>query len=71
MDIFNSEEREIRCINNEDSDGMMVCGYNNHLLELGKTYTVVDVEVNSWYTLATLKEFPDVQFNSVIFEELD
>lgn len=70
MDIFNSRERKIVCIDNTDCD-YMIRGINNHLLEVGKLYTVIDVDVYDWYTLITLKEFPDEQFNSVIFEEVN
>lgn len=70
FNIWNDKERKVRCVNNED-EGIMVCGYNNHLLEVGKLYTVVDVEVHSWHTLVGLEEFPDEYFNSVLFEEID
>ena len=69
FDIRNKAERQILCVCN-DEDGMMIGSENHHLLEVGKTYTVEDVEIYSWYTLVYLKEFPDKGFNSVMFEEI-
>ena len=69
FDIYNSSERKVLCICN-DEDGMMVSSHNHHLLEIGKEYTVADVEVHSWHTLVWLKEFPGKTFNSVIFNEI-
>ena len=69
FDIWNSSERKVLCTRN-DYDGMMVSSYNHHLLEVGKIYTVEDVEVHSRHTLVYLKEFPGVSFNSVVFEEI-
>ena len=43
---------------------------NASLLTVGEKYTVIDVEVHSWHTLVTLLEFPNEQFNSVLFEEV-
>ena len=70
FDIWNNAVRKVLCVRN-DEDGMMIGSENHHLLEVGKTYTVEDVEVYSWYTLVYLKEFPDKGFNSVIFEEIE
>lgn len=67
MDIFNSEVRKIRCISN-DSD--LWFGANHHLLEVGKIYTLDDLDVHPWYTYVYLVEFPGVHFNSVVFEEV-
>jgi hypothetical protein len=41
------------------------------MLELGKTYTVQATDVDSWATQVYLKEFTNVAFNSVLFEDLD
>ena len=68
FDIFDNREREVLCVRN-DSDAMMVSSENHYLLEVGKEYTVSNVEVHLWYTLVSLKEFPDKTFNSVVFEE--
>lgn len=70
FDIWNNSRRKVLCIRNEE-DGMVVSSINNYLLEVGKEYTVVDTEVNSWYTLVWLEEFPDVAFNSVMFNEIE
>lgn len=70
MDIWDSDVRKIKCINNEGSS-MMSCRENNHLLTVGEEYTVIDIENYSWYTLIRLEEIPGVQFNSVLFEEIE
>lgn len=46
-------------------------GENHHLLEVGKEYTLEDIVVHSWHTIVYIKEFPDVEFNSVAFEEIE
>lgn len=68
MDIFNNTSRKIRCVRN-DTD--VIDGYYGELLEIGQTYTVDFIEVDSWVTYVYLKEFPDKHFNSVLFEEID
>ena len=70
FNVWNDEERKILCIRN-DENGLIVASENHHLLKVGKEYTISDVEVHSWYTLVSLKEFPNKQFNSVIFEEIE
>jgi len=70
MDIHNDWSRPVICVEN-DLPGMSACSENAKMLTVGKIYTVIDVEVDSWYTLVRLKEFPGYQFNSVQFEELD
>lgn len=69
FDIWNNKERKVLCVRN-DYDGMMVGSHNHHLLEIGKEYTVENVEVHSWHTIVYLKEFPNKKFNSVVFEEI-
>lgn len=69
LDIFNDKKRKVLCVRN-DKDAMMVGSHNHHLLEIGKEYTVEDIEVHAWHTLVFLKEFPGKSFNSVIFREL-
>ena len=39
------------------------------LLELNKVYTVDHMEVGRSYSSVILKEFPDLMFNSVNFED--
>ena len=39
-------------------------------LQVGGVYTVERTEIDSWTTDVYLKEFPDVRFNSVLFENL-
>ena len=70
MDIFNSKERKIVCVENDDA-GAFGCNGTGHMLTVGAVYTVIDVEVHSWHTIVELKEFPGVGFNSVLFEEIE
>lgn len=67
MDIFNSKERKVICTKKYDTSPYS-CPYE--LLEIGKEYTVTNVDVYYWYTYLTLKEFPDKRFNSVLFDEV-
>lgn len=68
MDIFNDRERKVRCICNDND----VWGEQSdaRVLTVGETYTVIGIEVHSWHTLVTLLEFPNEEFNSVLFEEV-
>lgn len=66
FDIFNSSERIVKCVKKYDTPPH---SGNYELLEVGKKYTVTDVDVYSWYTMITLKEFPGKRFNSVLFAE--
>ena len=47
-----------------------VSAFNAKLLTLGEVYTIKKIEQHSWHTKVFLKEFPDVEFNSVWFEEV-
>lgn len=68
MDIFNNRERKIKCVHNYETRPW---GSDSSVLEIGKIYTVTDIEVHSYYTIVTLKEFPDRGFSSVLFEEVE
>lgn len=68
MDINNRSEREVVCIENKDNN-FFSCDSNSPLLEIGKTYNVVNVDVHSYHAQIELKEFPNIVFNSVCFEE--
>lgn len=70
MDIYNTKRRKIKCVRNDD-DVWVVVVKNHHLLEVGKEYTLEDIIVHSWHTIVYIEEFPDVEFNSVAFEEID
>lgn len=70
MDIYNTKPRKIKCVRNDD-DVWGGGGENHHLLEVGKEYTLEDIIVHSWYTIIYIEEFPDMEFNSVAFEEID
>lgn len=71
FDIYNHRPRKILCIANDDRGGMCVNGKNATMLEVGKQYSLLDVEIHSWYTLIRLKEYPTIQFNSVYFAEIN
>jgi len=43
---------------------------NAKLLKPGKTYNVERIEEHLWHTKIFLKEFPEIDFNSVWFEEV-
>ena len=58
---------KVKCICNNPVCGMKMRGENSPLLEIGKVYTITDVEIHPWYTLYKLQEFGDKQFNSVDF----
>lgn len=68
FDIFNNAERPVRCIGKFDTFPYTI---DCDLLEVGKEYTVTDVDVHESYTMIELKEFPDSRFNSVLFEEIE
>lgn len=70
MNIFNNKTRKIVCVENDDSNSWGFSG-TGHLLTVGAEYTLVDVEVHSWHSVVELKEFPNIQFNSILFEEID
>ena len=44
---------------------------NASLLKFGEIYDVERIEEHSWHTKVFLKEFPDVEFNSVWFDEVE
>jgi hypothetical protein len=50
---------------------MMPSCTNHHLLEVSKEYTLVDMIVYDYYTEVYLEEFPDLEFNSVVFDEIE
>lgn len=57
----------LKCISN--SNEMWGNGSGNaDILEVGKVYTVVDVERHSWHTLYSLSGV-NGQFNSCLFED--
>lgn len=43
--------------------------YAKNKLELGKKYTVLTTNVQDWVSYVTLQEFPDLEFNTVMFRE--
>ena len=69
FDIFNNTTRKIKCFRN-DNNCFGGGGENHHLLEVGKIYTLEDLDVHSWHTIVYVEEFPGVEFNSVAFEEI-
>ncbi|MEG1564200.1 MAG: hypothetical protein RR365_10810 [Bacteroides sp.] len=69
FDIRDSEERIVVCVNNEDHKWGFD-DYASRHLEVGKLYTVDRVDVHDWHTRVSVKEIPNMWFNSVAFEEL-
>ena len=67
MDIFDSSERQVLCVAN---DYRLYGDDPSRYLNVGERYTVIGVDIYEWYTLVTLAEFPDQEFNSVLFEEI-
>lgn len=68
FDIWNHESRKIVCVDNvNDKYGW---NKNAELLTIGQEYTVCRVKVHDWHTRVELVEFPGLQFNSVLFEEV-
>jgi hypothetical protein len=69
MNIYALEGHKVRCTN-------LTGGYDHHQetakkhLAVGQEYTVEYTDVGSWHTDVYLKEFPDVNFNSVFFEDV-
>lgn len=71
MNIFDSTPRKVKCVANYDTP---IYSIHKDELEIGKLYTVKEVEVDSWCTAVYLEEFPyerGYAFNSVYFEELE
>lgn len=66
FDIWDNSERIVKCIAKYDTSPF---GCDYELLEIGKEYTVIDVDVYGYYTMIALKEFPGKRFNSVLFAE--
>lgn len=68
MNIYALKGHKVKC-------STLSGGYSHHeevsgkYLEVGKEYTVEKTEVDSWHTDVWLQEFPDVEFNSVFFED--
>lgn len=69
MDIFNAKPRKLLCIRNDND--VWGSPNNGHLLEIGKEYTLEDVDVHSWHTDIYVSEFPNISFGSVLFEEVE
>lgn len=70
MNIYALKGHKVKCCT-------LSAGYNYHqeiaekYLEIDKEYTVEKTIVDSWYTDVYLKEFPDIKFNSVFFEDVN
>ena len=71
MNIFDRTERSIVCISNKDLGMDHERRANADKLVVGEIYTLDDVVVEDWYSDVYLKEFPDLYFNSVLFEEIE
>jgi len=70
FDIWNAEKRHVLCVDNRDNKWSFN-DYASEYLEVGKIYTVTDVEVHSWHTRIRVAEIPGRQFHSVHFCEME
>ena len=70
IDIYITKPWKFKCVRN-DEDVWGGGGENHHLLEVGREYTLEDIVIHSWHTIIYIEEFPDMEFNSVAFEEID
>lgn len=50
-----------------ESETNVTANEGRDILELGKTYDILSVNIHSWYTEIVLKDFPGKIFNSVQF----
>lgn len=64
--IFNNKEFKIKCIDKFDT--IPHCDYE--VLEIGKEYTVTGIRMCNDDIFLTLKEFPNKEFISDLFEDL-
>ena len=39
-------------------------------LSVGGNYTISKIRVSGWYSYVTLEEFPDLEFNTVMFDKV-
>lgn len=70
LNIFDeTTPRKIKCVKKYDTCMYNASDYN--LLEIGKEYTMVDINVGNWSTYVTLEELPGEEFNSVYFCEVE
>lgn len=69
MNIYAKEGDKVIC---STLDG----GYDYHekiankYLTIGQEYTIEETVVSDWHTDVYLKEFPEIAFNSVFFEDV-
>lgn len=61
-------KKRLRCIRN-DSD-VLGGRKDNSMLTIGEDYTLANFDVYDLFTLVELEEFPGLEFNSVLFEEV-
>ena len=66
LNINNQMPREVICKRVENGNYFP----NGNLLQIGKKYHLVKMDVYSWHTEVWLKEFPGKIFNSVQFAEI-
>ncbi|ENA1795746.1 hypothetical protein ABF176_002599 [Flavobacterium psychrophilum] len=70
MNIYAIEGHKIKCVR-------LSAGYRFHqelaekYLEVEKEYTVEKTDVDSYHTDVYLKEIPNINFNSVFFEDVE
>lgn len=66
MNIYALRGHKVRCIATEDEASAIIFT----CLEVGKEYTIENTEVGNWCTDVYLQEFPNVKFNSILFEDV-
>ena len=72
MDIYSKQGTKVSYIG--CSDGQV--NYGGHddprgILVEGAIYTVKRTVIHDWYTEVYLEEFPNMEFNSVCFDEVE
>lgn len=69
MNIYAKQGNKVRCVKREC--GFNDCNPNNNPLVVGEVYTVNYTNVGGWNTSVYLEEFPNMSFNSILFEDED
>ena len=68
MDIYSKQGTKVRYLANGgfDTDIERASKY----LVIGKIYTVRSVFVGGWFSYVTLEEFPNMDFNTTLFDKV-
>lgn len=71
LNIGDIRQRVVKCVEAQVCKEAAAYFPNAEKLEVGKLYNVFFVEMKDWYTSVYLKEFPNLGFNSLHFDEVD